>query len=263
MQVTELISIIEQTAIPALAAPWDKSGIQVAAGRENVSHMAVMLDPTLKNIKLALEKGADFILAHHPLSLQARFPDTPGSYHSTLSLLFKQDVCLYSAHTSLDANPRGPVSWLAESFNLIDYTVLETTVALPGKTNETAGFGFVGNLPNILSYEEFCAKLSLVLEISAWRSCGQAPKIIRSMACCPGSGASIIEDAIKAGADIYITGDIKYHDALDAEICVLDTGHFKLEEKMMYFFAEHLAERIPEIKITFLPGNDPFVFTQY
>jgi dinuclear metal center YbgI/SA1388 family protein len=262
MQLAKLIDIIEQTAIPSLSAPWDKSGIQVAACNPEVRHMAVMLDATPDNILTALETGADFILAHHPLSLQPRFPDTTGTYHNILSLLFKNDLCLYSAHTSLDANPRGPAAWLADTLNLSGRDVLEKTGLLPGETESCAGFGFVGNLPNLLSYEEFCLKLSLALEVKSWRGCGRKPKLIRRVACCPGSGAEAIEIAARAGADVYITGDIKYHAALEAQIRVLDVGHFQLEEIMMRLFAGQLAGQAPEIKVSFLNGVDPLFFEQ-
>jgi dinuclear metal center YbgI/SA1388 family protein len=264
MQQTKLIDIIERIAIPSLAEPWDKSGIQVAAYNQTANHMAVMLDPTLDNIRLAIEKGADFILTHHPLTLQPRFPDTTDTYHSILSLLLKHDTCLYSAHTSLDANPNGPVSRLADSLNLVDRTVLDITGSLPGDNNGPAGYGFVGNLLAFPTYEEFCAKLSLVLEINSWRCCGgKAPKMVRRVACCPGSGADYIEKAKKAGADVYITGDIKYHAALEAKIRVLDVGHFQLEEIMMHLFAQQLSEQVPEIKISFVNGTDPLSFEQY
>mgnify|MGYP002241548695 FL=1 len=58
------------------------------------------------------------ILAHHPLTMEGRFTDRLDSYHEVLSLLFRADVPLYSAHTSLDANPLGPVSWLADELGL-------------------------------------------------------------------------------------------------------------------------------------------------
>jgi dinuclear metal center YbgI/SA1388 family protein len=260
MQLNELIDIIEQTAIPILAAPWDHSGIQVAAYNDRVEHMAVMLDPTQDNIQTALERGADFILTHHPLSMHPRFPDTTDNYHRILSLLFKNDVCLYSAHTSLDSNPNGPAAWLADSFNLTGHAVLDVTGVLPGEDGRPAGLGFVGNLPNIMTYAEFCAKLSLILEVNAWRCCGPTPALIRRIACCPGSGANTIEVAAKAGADVYITGDVKYHAALEAQIRVMDVGHFQLEEMMMHLFAEQLSRQSPEIKVSFLNGADPLFF---
>ena len=63
------------------------------------------LDPTPESIRIALSGGAEMILAHHPLTMEGRFTDRLDSYHEVLSLLFRANVPLYSAHTSLDANP--------------------------------------------------------------------------------------------------------------------------------------------------------------
>lgn len=114
MKQSELIGIIEETAPLHIAAPWDRSGVQVASSREDIRRLAVCLDPTPLSLRRALADGADMVLAHHPLILEGRFTDRLDNYHAALSLLFKADVPLYSAHTSLDANPLGPASWLAE-----------------------------------------------------------------------------------------------------------------------------------------------------
>ncbi|MDR1125455.1 MAG: Nif3-like dinuclear metal center hexameric protein [Deltaproteobacteria bacterium] len=260
MQLAEIINIIEKTAIPSIAAEWDKSGIQVAARRRAARHMAVMLDPSLRSVSWALEMGADFILAHHPLTLRPRFADSLGGFHGVLSLLFRHDVCLYSAHTSLDANPRGPVSWLADKLGLKDRAVLEPTTTLEGAP---FGFGFVGDLPQEESYNSFCALLSAALETGKWRACGPRPGKVRRVACCPGSGGDMVGLAGAAGADVYITGDVKYHTALDTEIRLLDVGHFQLEEIMMRLFAARLAALLPELQVSFLPGSDPLIFEEF
>ena len=259
MQLSEIINIIEKTAPLPAAAEWDKSGIQVAARRQEVKHLAVMLDPSLRSVSWALEMGADFLLAHHPLTMRPRFTDSLGSYHDILSLLFRHDVSLYSAHTSLDANPKGPVSWLAGKLGLENCALLEPTAALDGAA---FGFGFVGDMPQEESYASFCARLASALEIGKWRACGPKPARVRSVACCPGSGGDMADLAEAAGADVYITGDVKYHAALDTGIRLLDVGHFQLEEIMMRLFAAQLAEQMPELKVSFLPGSDPLVFEE-
>ncbi|MDR2892306.1 MAG: Nif3-like dinuclear metal center hexameric protein [Deltaproteobacteria bacterium] len=274
MQVSEIIKTIEKIAPLCLAAPWDKSGLQVAATRSEAGHLAVMLDPSLESINKGLALGADFLLAHHPLSMKPRFPDTPGQYHSILSLLFRNDVCLYSAHTSLDASPLGPACWLADKLDLKDYAILEPTgqiaassrqtgTALGPVESEIAGFGFIGDLPAPLPYDEFCRKLAEALERDDWRACGPRPDQVTRVACCPGSGSDLISVAQNGGADVYITGDLKYHAALDAEIRVLDVGHFQIEEIMMRNFARQLAAALPQLEVSFVAGSDPLAFEAY
>lgn len=263
MKILDIINVVEKTAPLGLAAAWDKSGMQVAAFRQEALHMAVMLDPILTNIEKALDLGADFILAHHPLSMEPRYPDVPGDYHSTLSLLFRADVPLYSAHTSLDANPLGPVRWLAEKLELARVEVLEVEgrSALPDQNGEQDyGFGFIGDLPEAMPYAAFSKKLAACAQKQAWRSCGPRPGTIRRVACCPGSGGSMASLAKNAGADVFITGDLRYHAALESAVHVIDIGHFQLEEIMMREFAALLGPQLPGVKISFIEGSDPLSF---
>ena len=102
------------------------------------------------------------------------------------------------------------------------------------------------------------------------RLIGDPERVIRRVAVCTGSGSSLLEDAARAGADLFITGDMKYHDALalhsrqngnSSNFCpmsILDIGHFSLEEEMMRRFALQLEKELDGVTVTFLPGRDPF-----
>ena len=266
MKLSEIIDLIENIAPPVQASAWDKSGIQVAAFREEVLHLAVMLDPTIKNIRSALDQKADFILSHHPLALQPSFPDKLDNYHAVLSMLFKHDVCLYSAHSSLDVNPNGPAWWLARELDLGDCQVLEATSTQNSpdlNRHVQFGFGFAGNLPSPQSYAAFCKLLATLAGKTDWRSGGPKPELVRKIACCPGSGANMLEAAIKTGAQVYITGDMRYHAALEARIRIIDIGHFQLEEIMMRRVAEQLKTELSGLRVTFIPGLDPLIFEKY
>lgn len=250
MQQCELIALIEQTAPLHHAASWDHSGIQVASGRERITHLAVCLDPAPDSVRAALAAGADMILAHHPLSMSPRYPDKLDAYHDVVSLLIRADVPLYSAHTSLDVNPEGPVGWAARELGLLDLRVLE-----PADGDGGFGFGLCGTLPAPLSGEAILARLEPWLKEGQRTLAGpDAPDAVTILAICPGSGGSMIEAASKQGATLMLTGDVKYHVALESPISVIDVGHFALEEEMMRRFAATLAE---SVSVTFIPGRDP------
>ena len=267
MKASDIIGFIEGIAPLGFAASWDNSGVQVAALREEVHSLAVLLDPTLESLERAVEAGADFILAHHPLLMQPRYPNRADDYLSILSLLFTHDTWLYSAHTSLDANPEGPARWLAHELGLQSLEVLDSATSLASRAPQSpqlpqppqSGFGFSGVLPEILSYNEFCRSLGAVLSKDSWQACGPRPAQVSRVACCPGAGHSLLADAAASGADVYITGDVKYHTALEAVnlgLHVLDVGHFILEEEMMRRFAGLLSATLP-LSVHFIPGNDP------
>ena len=265
MKAVDIISVIEKMAPLSEAASWDRSGVQVAGFQERATQVAVMLDPSLPRVEQALAAGADFILSHHPLSMTPRFPDQADDYLRLLSALLGSNAWLYSAHTSLDANPCGPVRWLAESLGLTGVATLEATGGLvpacggkEGGTTEgqTYGFGFTGTLPHPLPYGEFCRTLADVLGKASWHACGPLPGVVRRVGCCPGSGSSLFALAAEAGVDVFITGDVKYHAALEAPLRALDVGHFCLEEEMMRRFALWLGGEL-SVPVRFWPAEDP------
>ncbi len=261
MELCEIISTIEKTAPLSIAAGWDHSGMQVAAERTLIRHLAVCLDPTPSSIGSALELGADMVLSHHPLSLAPRFPDRLDSYHTVLKLLLRANVPLYASHTSLDANPEGPSGWLAKKLELADTSVLEATGVLRDASGRErpAGFGIAGRLPAPLAIADILAAAG----VGTARLVGAEPsRRIERVAICPGSGSSLAALAAAAGAQLLVTGDLKYHDALDAPLPILDVGHFSLEERMMHLFAQELRAALPELTVSFVPSADPFVMCQ-
>jgi len=322
MHLTDFIHMIERIAPVCGAAEWDNSGVQVVSRCTEIHSVAVALDPSEANIEKAVSQGADFFLAHHPLAFKPQPLSDNDSYFRSVSQLITNDICLYSAHTSLDANPAGPVGWLAESLKLQNCKTLEPTAAsmqhriiapsadsgsipaviagsiryrhiqgighefefdtedivyetaadhirqvLPAgtsllKAEERAGrrelgLGISGSLPCRLSWHEFVQLLEKNVERTFWTTCGPVPETVETVAYCTGSGSSLAETAFARGADVFITGDVKYHTALDTTGCIIDVGHFSLEEEMMRRFAALLAAGAPDLDITFLPSQDP------
>lgn len=257
MQLSEIITCIEEIAPLAAAAPWDVSGLQVAARRTEASLLAVCLDPTPASVSRALEQGAQCVLSHHPLSLKASLPNRLDAYHEVLRLLLTADVPLYAAHTSLDANPQGPAGWLARELNLANLTVLEATAPPPDDAALPMGFGLAGDLPSPQSLKTLVDRLGQGLDLSTATLSGPEPGSIARLAYCTGSGSSLLEEARRAKAQLFITGDVKYHTALDAEICLLDVGHHSLEEEMMRRMSRLLQERLAGLKVLFVPSASP------
>jgi putative NIF3 family GTP cyclohydrolase 1 type 2 len=197
------------------------------------------------------------MVSHHPLLITPRLPAVRDSFHEALSLLFREDMALYAAHTSLDAVMDGPAGWLAQELSLQELRVLE---ACPRQTHPLQGFGCVGDLPGPLYLDALLALLARHICLDG--ACLSGPPLerhrpLRRIACCPGSGSSLVQAAAQAGADIFITGDVKYHCALDAPLPLLDVGHHALEEEMTRRFADILGERLSGVRVHFLPSTNP------
>jgi dinuclear metal center YbgI/SA1388 family protein len=317
MHPKDLIAHIETTAPLHLAASWDKSGVQIASSGKEVKTLCMALDPTVDTLRRAVDLKADFLLCHHPLALSPRLPSRLDEFHEVLRLSLGASLWVYSAHTSLDANPDGPVNWLGRALGLVNMRVLEVTrretptlfrlhhgncdtlkdfegvctfrddetaeyvlwpedaaafrskastlencqeIALTAPVREF-GFGCIGDLQRPLAWPDFLAALNGTLRCKP-RNIGFAPDSVTSLAYCPGSGADLAPGAFARGADVYLTGDVKYHQAQAVQDLgmTLDVGHFSLEEKMMRVWSESLSKDLGHegVRVVFLPGRDPF-----
>ncbi len=261
MQQNELLAIFEELAPTALAAPWDNSGLQIASEREEIQHIAVSLDPSLESVQKALDIEADLIYTHHPILLSPKYINKlEDSYFKIVSLLIKNDVSLYAAHTNLDSMPIA--FWLADALGLVEREFLEPT----GIIDEVKrGIGVCGKLVKPLARKEFIHTIcSLIPHTRPFFQLGNLPDFIHHIAICGGSGSSLLDEAKKFGADCLITGDTKYHTALDLTqeikpFAVIEVGHHSLEEEMMRRFCFILEKRLPELRISFIESQDPFI----
>jgi len=261
MLISDVIAAVERIAPTAFQADWDASGIQIAGRKTEIGTAALALDPTPDTVRRAVDAGADILITHHPLLLEPRLPSRLDAYHRVLSLALAADLWLYAAHTSLDVQPAGPAGWLAEEFSLTGRRVLEVTARPHGATE--LGFGLAGDLPRPLSFAEFQAALGRLLPGIAMRATGDRPDSVARLAYCPGSGGQLARAAKEAGADVLITGDVRYHaalEALDLDLCVIDAGHFSLEEEMTRRLAGALAGQWtgggPAVE--YIRSQDPF-----
>ncbi len=254
MQVSLLKSLIEKIADPRLSAEWDRSGIQIAGTKNEIERLAVTLDPSVDSLQEALDQKADFILSHHPLSLTPGLPDRDDTYTTVLRLVLSSGSWLYAAHSSLDVQTMGPVSWLAAALNLGSILPLEPV-------NQICGYGVIGNLDPPLTWGEFQKSLQTILQADHLLSVGTFPAIVSQVAYCPGSGMSLAPKAFASGAQVFISGDLKFHQAQEIEGLGLtvDAGHYALEEPMMAACCRELESTLGhEIQVSFVPGRDPF-----
>jgi len=131
---------------------------------------------------------------------------------------------------------------------------------------DAAGLGRIGELSQAVPLAEFTVRMKQSLGLHGARFVGDADRPVRKVAVCGGSGASLWREAVARGADVLVTGDIKYHEARDAEeqgIALVDAGHFATDRPMVRGLAElltaELANRGFAAEITTFEGErDPF-----
>lgn len=252
-----IVESIEKLAPSHLQASWDKSGLQVASTRKNINKMGVCLDATPETVEKAIDLGVDFLLAHHPLSLNPELPNKLNAWHRVLQLLLSDNIPLYSVHTSLDVNIEGPAGWLGKALKLEDAEILEP---LSGNFSDF-GYGQIGNLPHKSDFNLLSAHLMKLLNLTTIARCGlESREEIRRVAYCGGSASSMARLAHEKGADIFITGDVKYHVALESPVPILDVGHYSYELEMMRHVTRDLQKELPDLEIIFIPSPNPITY---
>jgi dinuclear metal center YbgI/SA1388 family protein len=114
-----------------------------------------------------------------------------------------------------------------------------------------AGSGMMGELENPIAELDFLKIVKKTFNVQSLRHTNLLGKNIQMVAFCGGSGAFLIKQAIAAGADIFITGDIKYHQFFDAEgkTLIADIGHFESEQFTVDIFYEHLLKNFPKFAV--------------
>lgn len=119
--------------------------------------------------------------------------------------------------------------------------------------HNNVGAGALGTFANPMDETAFLSRLKTVFNVPFLRHTGLRGEKISKVALCGGSGSSFLPDAIKSGADVYVSGDFKYHQFFDAEgrILITDIGHFESEQFTLEIFYELLIKKFPNFALRF------------
>ena len=256
MNSREIIKKIEEMWEPRYALDWDNVGLLVGDADKEVKHILVALDVTDDVVRQAIEMKADMIVSHHPLIFSAMKQVTNENFIGRrIITLIKNDISCYAAHTNFDV--REMVRLNEESIELSDTQVLQVTV------NEEVpqGFGRFGKVKKVSSLEDFAQYVKQQLKINEVRIFGDHKKEIKTAAISGGSGNNMVEDAIQAGVDVLVTGDISHSkglDAMSAGMAIIDAGHYGTEKVFVPFVKETLSEMFPDVKVSVAKESVPF-----
>lgn len=234
MRKEELIQAIEKFAPLELAEEWDNTGVQIDMGYPEVNRVLTALEITDAVIDEAMNCEADWIVTHHPLIFTStssiNYDDNSGRY---IERLIRAGISVYSSHTAFDKAEGGNNDYLGKLFGFSGITHFD-------KDN---GYLRRADLPEEKYFGDLIKSSSeaLGIDLRLFRAVGDPETKISRVGWCTGSGAEFIQDAFDEGCGMYITGDVKYHDAQLAKglgICVLDCGHYGTERP----FTDNMAE---------------------
>jgi dinuclear metal center YbgI/SA1388 family protein len=243
-----VLDVLEEIAPSYAAEDWDNPGLQIGDLSQEVGKVFISLDPTLKSLRKAVKRNAQVLLTHHPLIFNPISRLNRNRYPGDVVFeAIERGVSIIAAHTNLDAVRGGINDGLADLFDLQEVGDLEERSDF-----DVGGFGRIGDLPEPSRLDEIIERIKVILGAEKVRVVGRKDKRINRVAVVGGAGGGMVALAFQKGAQLLITGDVRHHEALEAEalgLALIDAGHFKTEKPALKPFANQLRNRFSEQKM--------------
>ena len=248
MEIGDILTVLRQLAPEESALEGDPVGLLIERDMPEVTKIGVCLDATPAVTLRAAAAGVQLIVAHHPLIYHPLKRISTDPVSAAVKTLVKSDIALYAMHTNWDLAPRGINDTLAECLELSDVQPLGTDGLLRLPRLGTL------DCPRPLSdFARFVEAALGCAETSALRvSSGDPRRMISRVAVCGGAGAELAEAARTAGADAYVTSDVRHHEFWEAEargLALLDAGHCATETPGMRALVRTLPGMLRGIEV--------------
>ena len=267
--VADVVAELERWCPPGTADGWDRVGLVVGDPAAPVRHVHLAVDPTLGVVEEAIARGADLLVTHHPLLLRGvHSVATTSAKGATVTAAIRGNLALYAMHTNADKAPGGVAEALAEACGLLDTVPLVAETAPDGTA---IGAGRLGRLPSPgMPLRALIERLAAALPPTAGgiRVAGDPEAVVRTVAVLGGAGDGYIDTARAAGADVYITADLRHHPVLEARESdrwatpyLVDAGHWATE----WLWLAHAERRLratlrPMTTSVSMLRTDPWTF---
>ena len=214
MKVRDIIAPLEEAAPLYLQEEYDNSGLAVGDPEAEVSSALLCVDVTEAVLDEAVRLGAGLVVSHHPIIFNPLRHLTATTYiERVVAEAVKRGISLYACHTNLDSAP---------------------------------GFGVVGELECEMPMIDYLRLVKERLSVRCIRYSELTQPSVRRVALCTGAGASMMNDARRAGAQLYVSADFKYNNFLDADrgLVIADVGHFESEYCAIDLMYEIIRKKI-------------------
>lgn len=244
MHIQAILKVLETIAPPQLQESYDNAGLIVGNPSDTVTGVLFCLDSTEAIIEEAVQKGCNLVVAHHPIVFKGLRRLNGANYvERTVIAAIRHKVAIYAIHTNLDnVHFRGVNEKIAQKLGLQDTRILAPKNGLPD-----IGAGLIGMLAAPIEAHLFLKQIKTALKTACIRHTALPPKKIHKVAVCGGAGSFLLADALRAGADILVTADFKYHEFFDAEgqLIIADVGHYESEQFTIELLFELIHEKFP------------------
>lgn len=257
MKIKDVAETLERFAPLPLQESYDNAGLQIGlTAVDNLTGVLLCLDVTEDVLLEAHERGLNLVVSHHPLLFRGlkRIADE-DEVQRCVRLALRLGVGIYSAHTNLD-NAAGGVNWaLAELLGGENIRALQPQASA---AKPESGSGAVFDLQQPMTVREFIETLRTALRaervMTNWNEKFRRltpDYLVRRVAVCGGAGDFLLPDALRAGADAFLTGEMHYHQYFGYEgkllLCV--AGHYETEHHAIGLLHNILAAAHPTLRI--------------
>ena len=254
----DIIKELERVFPKDLEEERENVGLLIGDEKREVQKIQISLDATEKAIDKAIENGVDKIVTHHPMIFRAiKSIDYSTVLGRKIIKLIENKINLYTLHTNLDSALNGLNDYILKKLGIDEAKIVDENMNI-----ESSGIGRVYKLIKNSTIEEYIQILKKNLEIESVRFIGDEKRVVKKIALVNGTGMSYRKKAKKMGVDLFITGDVGYHedsDAKEAGLNLIDIGHFEGEK----CFADLLKEHFERLEIKSTIYNDGPVFKNY
>ena len=249
MKLSALLETLDAVAPLRHAERWDNVGLLVGDRGRAVSRALLCIDATDAVLDEARGAGCELVLAYHPVIFEG-LKRVNGP--SVVFRAIEAGVAIYCPHTALDVAPGGTNDVLAAALGLTETRALRPSAAAgagarPGE--EAWGIGRVGALAPV-PRGELVARVKEALGVTSLLVAGPTEGTVTVGAVCAGAGRDLLSDAIRARAEVFLTGELPHHDALRAAregVTVLCALHSNSERRALTSLRDRLGALAPEV----------------
>ena len=237
IKLSEIVNCLEQAFPPEYAEDFDNIGLLLGRSEKEITKVILCLDCNKNVVNEAIAEGAQLIITHHPIifSPLKRINDTSDHGEMLVSAI-ENNISIYSAHTNADSSPGG----------LTDTVCKRLGLSVTG--NMEGNLGRVCSVSQGTTAKDLCEKIKKEFNLEKIYSTFTKDREIKSVAVCNGGGGGELpEIAMKLGADVYISGDLKHHEIgafkVSDSIDFIEIRHFDCEKIATEIFYNILSEK--------------------
>ena len=248
-KVIDILNFLDEEIPFGNKCEWDNCGLLIGDENSEITKIGFTLDLTKKTLQTAIDNGVNLIITHHPVIFRPQKNFLKGDVVFDAAV---NNISVISSHTCYDSAKGGVSEILAERIGLSDIEIVET--------EEKPYCVRIGKI-NGVSPREFADIVAEKLDTTVRFTEGK--NTVKTVAVCSGSGGDFVFDALKAGADAYVTGDISHHELLIGEetgMTIIGAGHFETENIAMKPLMERINNKFSDIETMELSQNNPVVY---